>query len=962
MSALRAGDDDPVAYDNEELHVLWQAVTGAGAGAGAGADAGVSARSAAAAAAAASAGAVDSAAGREASRKRTWTLDAPLLGVREGESSFEVPGLSPYKNRRVLPEDGTYVAPDADPTEGGRYGTEWRTEQITREKILEDDPNYKFIVEVAGRTNADVERLYDDDSVARAMQARLGAEQVRQRVAETRQSAEQLEGSVLQMERVQADARQVLGMITERRRTDNVLRMLRGHAASVRQYVATQRVGVLELATGTILETGPGVAALTVPANFGSIIDQAAVALFSDGAGVDMEADDPDMGFTVGSGSAASIVAMTPEMVVNLVFSGATVEVRPPAAVSSQSTRAALAFAFSQAFGRVPSFVLGEFEPAAENTRDGPRAIRDAVRRLAVLRATSDDAGRDADVLGYVQAYIRNKAAAARTFAGKIDGELLDLARTSARANAVARWVREAGATVGVLDSAYAMHNAESLLEAPRTSASSGANSSVVSIAEAKRAEAVQRARLAGATEAEALVEGQRSAAEVLAMPPNHIFAVATVVRDAARDAVAAVTGLVAVAEQSLTTGTTLPSAILRGLGVLGSRALNADASLRAAVTFAEGDAAALDDARATDSDVRWATAMAWYKVLGGTLFEEQRAWEADFAGGIPDLGEGVNFPANADARGPDPPAWGLFREPPAQISVQMQGLWNLHVPVLRAALPKIAVAGGRAGTSRGGVRRGRALAVPGRIPAALSAQEEPPALVADEIDVFTVMSGGVRPEDALRGRQEFGRTRWPLFVFMGRLLETDMTITARTLQSGIRQRATLIASTRERINAIRTGIPLTVPTTLPPYQHRRGWVEQPANSGVVKLKPIVTSAISAANNDIRLYAPYIAVSVGQNLEVLQHNEATRGDFAELVAAHMASFAHRFPKQYTQLGTRVHNTMDRINAIDRFKHTYNIQTSLPPIGTLPTQQQVQQVRVERVSLNPASGVARFHIL
>ena len=920
----RSSEDEPVEFDNQSLQLLWDEVVGPPGSSGSSSS---SAAAAAAASAAADSGAGASAAaaaGAGSTRKRMWALDGAEsipLGVPAGAGSFDVPELDPYKRmRRVQQEDGVWRPPGSGPTDGGRYGPDWLDEQMTREKLLEQNPDYKFIRAVAGFSNAEVERLYSEDSLQRAFSQQLAAEQVRVRVAETQQSAAELEDSIVRMEALQTRDRTILGMISERRRTDAVLLALRVHTEAVRAYATVQRSGVLAVAVGNVLEMGPR-RGTSVPAAFASVMDSAIVALFSDATGVDSEADEPDLGFSIGD--ATTGLSLTPQMVLDIAFWGAGDNDRP----SNRFTaiRPALAYAYSLSFGSIPSFVP-TFDPAPATSRTAAIALGNAVRRLHVLRQTSGDPDRDGDVLAFLGVYNSgDKGRAAGNLAAKLDGALLDEARLQVEADAAPRWVREARAVLAVLDTAFAMHDAESLLEAPRTVDSDGSGASVRSVAEKAQREAIQRAQLAGSPLAEAQREGQRAAAEVLALPPNHLFTATQESRVAIRQTLVAVEQQVVTAEAQLEAGVPVP-AVLGTLDVLGSRALYSDYALRQAA-----GGGALDTLPVSGGTSSWARAMSWYKTLGGTLFEDQRAWEAENPGGIPVLGDGVSFPSNVDSRGDDAPIWSPIRGPPPLISGQTQGLWDLHVPVLRRALTKIEVAGGRAGASTAPPSTGPSV---GRVPRALSAQAAPPTLTQDEIDVFTTMSGGVPPANALRGFRDFGRTRWPLFVFLGRLLETDVLLATRTLESATAQREEVIATTRERVNSIRAGIPQVAPTVMPPYQHRRGWVEQPENSGVVKLKPIVSSAIAAANNDIRVHVPHIFQSLRGDLEMLQHLDETFADFANLVSIHMAQAAFRFPRQYTQLGTRAFNALDHYNVIERFKTNIRIDR-VPAAPLLP---------------------------
>jgi hypothetical protein len=103
-------------------------------------------------------------------KKRSY--GASTLGVKEGESSFVVPEVEDINKRARIPrEDGrnwpSWI-PDPSNPEGARYGPAVRSHVEERFAALESDPNYQFITEVAGATNASVIDMYDPEDLARA--------------------------------------------------------------------------------------------------------------------------------------------------------------------------------------------------------------------------------------------------------------------------------------------------------------------------------------------------------------------------------------------------------------------------------------------------------------------------------------------------------------------------------------------------------------------------------------------------------------------------------------------------------------------------------------------------------------------------------------------------------------------------------------------------------------------------
>ncbi len=122
-----------------------------------------------------------------------------------------------------------------------------------------------------------------------------------------------------------------------------------------------------------------------------------------------------------------------------------------------------------------------------------------------------------------------------------------------------------------------------------------------------------------------------------------------------------------------------------------------------------------------------------------------------------------------------------------------------------------------------------------------------------------------------------------------------------------------------ERLNKLSTGEIEFHDLPKVAYTHRRGWVESPENSGVVKLKPIVVSSIEVAFVFIKTKIDWTSKI---ELEELQQNEGIRSSFSLLVALEMAKIVLRFPKQYLQLKLREFTLKDKIDAASTIKNHF----------------------------------------
>lgn len=108
------------------------------------------------------------------------------------------------------------------------------------------------------------------------------------------------------------------------------------------------------------------------------------------------------------------------------------------------------------------------------------------------------------------------------------------------------------------------------------------------------------------------------------------------------------------------------------------------------------------------------------------------------------------------------------------------------------------------------------------------------------------------------------------------------------------------------------------------PPKNTRRWVENPENSGKVRLNPQVFSAIQDAKTFIDLYCSNL-----KNIEMdtLQHDKVIRSDFARLVAIIVVKAITRSQRQYTPLQFYHFQTKDEVNVKLRLQRQYELRNS-----------------------------------
>ncbi len=92
------------------------------------------------------------------------------LGLRLDQDLFEIKGI---RNRELPKADGTeWTTNERLAAKNRPYGKKYISDQETRLMILERDPNYKFISELAGALRKDTYELYDAEDMASVLRER----------------------------------------------------------------------------------------------------------------------------------------------------------------------------------------------------------------------------------------------------------------------------------------------------------------------------------------------------------------------------------------------------------------------------------------------------------------------------------------------------------------------------------------------------------------------------------------------------------------------------------------------------------------------------------------------------------------------------------------------------------------------------------------------------------------------
>ena len=740
----------------------------------------------------------------DAPRGRKRPPSESLIGVRAGESSFEVDKIRRMARDdeiRVPREDGEWTPKRRDPDEGGGfYGPAWREEEISREAMLLDDPNYIFLTLVAGAANAPVEKLYNEDSIGRKFRLRLQERQAVRSMEEARVDVDGLRVEHDKHANEQSRSRQLLAQLRERERGDSIFDPGDKHRDATRTYIEQSLINRKQRDIGALFEnvkpTGPAVPAADMDL-LSRLIDD-----FDDRRSAETQ--------SMQVGVLAEILFWDASTgAVTFVYKYATLTDMFKRVLAGRAERRRAPRIIQRALARLATLVTLD-----EVRNPDPAAADDAIE--TAFKTFWDDYRRDRTII------------AMDNLVGTIDDDFTKEARFFARRRAVDLWLGEARALYDMLRTGINLLKVRSVLAAPTL--------------------------------------------EARAPEPNRIMDIRSSLINSFSNSVDAVGAMVDAGRQA-----DGPNALLL-TGVLGSNAFKEDLALLALFEQQQVD-------RSSDEAVlpvtKWASAMAWYEWIGGSLFRE----------------DGVNtqFPADETLRSSvtygvkDVPSFslGINPRPPAHFSLHMRGLWARHIPEWRLALNKF---------------------------------DKRQILSDVESIVYDEMSGGVAvpPVSVL---DKIWR-RGPVLVFSIRLYRTELAVARYHLVEEIDRRQTLIDSISDRMAKMLRGETVDRPAPKLPYEHRRGWVEQPEHSGIVRMTPIVTKAIGSAWSRLQRLVPKITDVV--DIEFAQRDPQMREDFAELVALEMALVTMRFQKQYTQLGLRAQIDRDITNVINRFRRNYDL--------------------------------------
>lgn len=128
----------------------------------------------------------------------------------------------------------------------------------------------------------------------------------------------------------------------------------------------------------------------------------------------------------------------------------------------------------------------------------------------------------------------------------------------------------------------------------------------------------------------------------------------------------------------------------------------------------------------------------------------------------------------------------------------------------------------------------------------------------------------------------------------------------------------------RKRLKNLRSGKATIKDLPVPPYTHDREWVEAPEHSGIVRIKPIVTGAITQAYGKMKREVRW-ARRKEVTADFLQKDPEIYGDFAELVGLEISKVTLRFQKQYQQLKIREFSLQDSRTVMLNLKRDYDVK-------------------------------------
>jgi hypothetical protein len=85
------------------------------------------------------------------------------IGIKPGESIFEIPGITDKNKRAPIPRQDGVNWTHNDQMNHPYYGKEWIDNEKDRKMIIQNDPNYRFMTLIAGFTKYATEDLYVDE-------------------------------------------------------------------------------------------------------------------------------------------------------------------------------------------------------------------------------------------------------------------------------------------------------------------------------------------------------------------------------------------------------------------------------------------------------------------------------------------------------------------------------------------------------------------------------------------------------------------------------------------------------------------------------------------------------------------------------------------------------------------------------------------------------------------------------
>lgn len=177
--------------------------------------------------------------------------------------------------------------------------------------------------------------------------------------------------------------------------------------------------------------------------------------------------------------------------------------------------------------------------------------------------------------------------------------------------------------------------------------------------------------------------------------------------------------------------------------------------------------------------------------------------------------------------------------------------------------------------------------------------------------------------------RKEFHGFYFGPFVVQLKIHREGLKSEINEIEERLEELETSRDNERDRLSGLRAGT-ISFRDVEQPYRHRREWVEDPKQSGIVKIKPIVVNGIDAAFGLIQTYTEYGSFI---DIESLQYGKLIQGDFARLVAAQIGKSSLIFPKQYLQKGVEAMNKRLEFNAMQKLKNNYefrkNFETDSP---------------------------------